>query len=76
MMVRDLVCGMFLDPAHALRLEYHGLPYYFCSHDCKLNFEDRPDEYAKLYATTVGGHSITHPSEILVNAIREGATDH
>jgi YHS domain-containing protein len=76
MMVRDPVCGMFLDPAHALRVEYHNQPYYFCSHDCKLNFDDRPDEYAKPYATTVVVHSITSPSEILVSALREGAADH
>jgi YHS domain-containing protein len=76
MMVRDPVCGMLLDPAYALRLEYHNLPYYFCTHDCKLNFEDRPDEYAKPNATTVVGHSITHPSEVVASAIRGGATDH
>jgi Cu+-exporting ATPase len=75
-MVRDPICGLILDPAHALRLEYHGLSYYFCSHDCKLNFEDRPEEYAKPCATTIGRPSITHPSEILAIAIREGATDH
>ena len=75
-MVRDPVCGMFLDPAHALQLEYHSVLYYFCSHDCKFNFEDRPDEYAKPYAAAVGRPSIAHPSEMLVTAIREGATDH
>ncbi len=75
-MVRDPVCGRFLDPALAIRLDYHGKPYYVCSHDCKLNFEDRPDEYVQPHATRVLESVITSEIEILVPTIREGAADH
>ena len=74
-MVRDLVCGMFLDPAHALRLEYHGLPYYFCSHDCRVTFEDRPDEYIQPTQIPLVD-IITDPLKVLVNAIHAGETTH
>ena len=67
-MVRDLVCGMFLDPAHALRLEYHGLPYYFCSHDCRVNFEDRPDEFVQPEPLPLAD-IITNPFRVLVRAM-------
>jgi len=46
-MKRDPVCGTYVFPAQAVRLDYHGRTYYFCSRDCKHDFEDRPDEYAK-----------------------------
>jgi len=45
-MERDPVCGMLLAQAQALELEYHGKPYYFCSWDCKHQFEENPDEFA------------------------------
>jgi YHS domain-containing protein len=48
-MVRDPVCGVALEVGKAVRVDYHGNAYYFCSHDCRINFEDRPDEYAHVY---------------------------
>ena len=72
-MKRDLVCGMFIDPADALRLEYHGKTYYFCSHACKREFEDRPDEYAEQHRPTMvfeGG--ILEPMRTLAAAVQEG----
>jgi YHS domain-containing protein len=74
-MVRDLVCGISLDIGHALRVNYHGRPYYFCSHDCKVNFEDRPDEYAHPHAHHAIGDIITYPIEVLVTAIRTSESD-
>ena len=68
-MVRDLVCGEFLEASHALRVNYHGKPYYFCSHDCRVNFEDRPDEYAQPVHHLLEG-IVTYPFEVLVSAIR------
>jgi YHS domain-containing protein len=72
MMKRDLVCGMFIEPADALRLEYHGKTYYFCSHACKREFEDRPDEYAEHPSTMLFDGVIFEPLEILASAVQEG----
>jgi YHS domain-containing protein len=71
-MKRDPVCGMRIDPADGLRLEYHGKTYYFCSHLCKHEFEDRPDEYAKHPSPTVLSGAIYEPIQILATAIQDG----
>ena len=68
-MVRDPVCGISLEIGHALRVNYHGKPYHFCSHDCKINFEDRPDEYVQPTQHIIG-NIITYPLEVLVKAIQ------
>ena len=60
-MERDLVCGMRIDSADAVRLEYHGKTYYFCSNSCKREFEDRPDEYAEHPSSTVVFGGILDP---------------
>ncbi len=69
-MVRDPVCGAPLDAVHAVSLTYHGQPYYFCSHDCRVNFEDRPDEYVQAPAHHILGDIALRPFEVLVTAIR------
>jgi YHS domain-containing protein len=71
-MKRDPVCGMCIDPADALRLAYHGKTYYFCSHLCKREFEDRPDEYAGHPSPTLLSGVITEPIRILATAMQEG----
>jgi YHS domain-containing protein len=71
MMKRDPVCGMLIDPADALRLEYHGKTYYFCSHLCKHEFEDRPDEYAHHPSSMVLDGLIFEPIKILTIALQE-----
>ena len=44
--VFDLVCGMELDPDRVEHnLEYRGQIYYFCSKNCKNNFEQNPEKY-------------------------------
>jgi YHS domain-containing protein len=46
-MVKDVVCGMEVDPADApAKMEYAGALYYFCSEECKAAFSDDPDCYA------------------------------
>ena len=60
-MERDLVCGMRIDSADAVRVEYHGKTYYFCSYSCKREFEDRPDEYAKHPSSMVVSWARLHP---------------
>jgi P-type Cu+ transporter len=42
----DPVCGMTVDEDHASgKTEYAGVVYFFCSHDCQKNFEDKPGFY-------------------------------
>jgi YHS domain-containing protein len=37
-MVRDPVCGMYLDPTVALKAGGGRTPLYFCSDDCRRKF--------------------------------------
>jgi YHS domain-containing protein len=72
-MVRDPICGIALDVNQSLRVTYHDKIYHFCSHDCRVNFEDRPEEYVQ--PTQIPLTDIIHdPIEVLVNAIRAGET--
>jgi Cu(I)/Ag(I) efflux system membrane fusion protein len=43
----DPVCGMDVDPAKAPHSEYQGKSYYFCSPNCKHDFDANPAKYAK-----------------------------
>lgn len=44
--VKDLVCGMEIDPATAAgKTEYMGQTYYFCSLGCKKSFDKEPEKY-------------------------------
>lgn len=46
--VKDLVCGMDLDPDTATqKSEYQGNTYYFCSPGCKRTFDQHPERYVK-----------------------------
>jgi Cu+-exporting ATPase len=45
-MVKDIVCGMTVDPKTAAATsEYKGQTYYFCSKGCKAQFAKHPDKY-------------------------------
>ena len=45
-MVKDLVCGMDVDPKTAAgKSEYKGQTYYFCSAGCKKAFDKEPEKY-------------------------------
>ena len=47
-MVKDVVCGMVIDPkSTAGKSEYEGETYYFCSSGCKKAFDKEPEKYAK-----------------------------
>ena len=51
--VKDLVCGMNVDPATAAgRTEYKGQTYYFCGSRCKEKFELTPEEFLGKSAGT------------------------
>ncbi|MEO5886367.1 MAG: YHS domain-containing protein [Anaerolineales bacterium] len=44
--VKDLVCGMDIDPATAAgKSEYKSETYYFCSPGCKKSFDQAPEKY-------------------------------
>lgn len=45
-LVKDLVCGMMIDPktAAATRV-YEGTTYYFCAPGCAKAFEKDPKKY-------------------------------
>ena len=49
--VKDVVCGMTVDPKAAAAagrtIEYNGKTYYFCSDDCKTTFKAEPAKYGK-----------------------------
>ncbi len=45
--VKDVVCGMDIDPNTAdSQMEYQGETYYFCSNDCHAKFMAEPQKYA------------------------------
>jgi uncharacterized membrane protein YraQ (UPF0718 family)/YHS domain-containing protein len=43
----DPVCEMKVDRVKALRSDYMGGAYYFCSAGCREAFEDQPERYAR-----------------------------
>jgi YHS domain-containing protein len=43
-MVKDPVCGMYMDSRLAVRLEKGKEPIYFCSEDCKNRFLEKASE--------------------------------
>lgn len=46
MAVKDPVCGMTVEESEApFQLEHEGKIYYFCSKDCKEEFEANPEDY-------------------------------
>lgn len=47
-MVKDLVCGMEIDPNTAAgKSDYKGQTYYFCAPGCKKAFDKEPEKYVK-----------------------------
>ena len=47
MNVKDPVCSMEVDKKEAeFTSQYGGKTYYFCSEDCKQQFERRPEQFA------------------------------
>ena len=49
-LVRDPVCGMFLDPEQApSRFERDGETFYFCSRGCRLEYEQRERAHTRFH---------------------------
>ena len=47
MKVKDPVCGMMIEQGDAVATsDYEGKRYYFCSQDCKVEFDENPEDYA------------------------------
>ena len=47
-MATDPVCGMTVDDNKAeFQTQFAGKKYFFCSEQCRKEFESNPDEYAK-----------------------------
>jgi trehalose synthase len=44
--VRDPVCGMVLGPPDAVREEFRGRTFFFCSVGCRARFGAEPERYA------------------------------
>ncbi|MGE5568728.1 MAG: YHS domain-containing protein [Rhodospirillales bacterium] len=55
-MAKDPVCGMKIeeDDAEATS-EYEGQEYYFCSQECKEEFDKDPELYAEKKTGGAGG---------------------
>jgi Cu+-exporting ATPase len=50
-MTKDPVCGMNISEQTASQQAQHeGKTYYFCSSDCKQEFEENPEQYARQTA--------------------------
>jgi YHS domain-containing protein len=44
---KDPVCAMVIEETDAVGTsEYNGKTYYFCSMDCKEEFDENPEDYA------------------------------
>lgn len=45
---KDPVCGMSIEESDAVGTsDYKDKRYYFCSKDCKKEFDDNPEDYMK-----------------------------
>lgn len=50
-MTTDPVCGMKVDEKHPeFQTQFAGKKYFFCSDECRKEFEERPDEYVETAA--------------------------
>jgi len=53
--VRDVVCGMTIDPAKAAGTsDYKGTTYYFCGKGCKIKFDADPERFLAPGAAPIG----------------------
>ena len=52
--VKDVVCGMTIDSDSAAgQSQFEGRTFYFCSAQCKRQFDADPSRYAGASATKV-----------------------
>jgi len=54
-LVRDVVCGMTIDPdSAAATSEYRGATYYFCAPECKARFDADPRAFVQARQGLLG----------------------
>lgn len=46
----DPVCGVPVDERSQFHTQFAGKKYFFCSEDCRKEFEAEPDEYVETAA--------------------------
>jgi YHS domain-containing protein len=46
----DPVCGLRVDERSEFHTQFAGKKYFFCSEDCRKEFEAEPDEYIETAA--------------------------
>jgi uncharacterized protein len=56
----DPVCGMKVDRSKAVRAAHAGRIHFFCSEDCRSQFEADPDGYTRRKPPAVGTHATGH----------------
>jgi len=59
-MMKDLVCGMEIEPSISLKLIYKNKNYYFCSEFCHDKFEANPQNYIEVTTTKCSTHEKEH----------------
>ena len=64
--VTDPVCKMEIDMEKAMKVEYEENEFYFCSEECKEQFEKEPEKFIEKEMVTdpVCGMSISKSGEI------------
>jgi Cu+-exporting ATPase len=65
--VKDLVCGMQVNPAEALSDTFEGKPYYFCSQHCAEKFRANPRQFVQPKALEPAGsccHTVQVPQTL------------
>jgi uncharacterized protein len=53
----DPVCGMKVDRSRALRAAHAGRTYFFCSEECRSEFEANPERYTAPGAAPAEAHA-------------------
>jgi P-type Cu+ transporter len=46
----DPVCGMKVEEKSTFQTQFAGKKYFFCSEECRKEFEADPDEFVKTVA--------------------------
>jgi YHS domain-containing protein len=49
-MTTDPVCGMKVEEKSRFQTQFAGKKYFFCSDECRKEFEAAPDEYVETAA--------------------------
>jgi hypothetical protein len=56
----DPVCGMQVDRSKALHAVHAGRTWFFCSEDCRAQFESDPDGYTRSKPAAAAAHAAGH----------------